>query len=88
MATGSDPKIAIVVLGGKSGHIATHGELVTSIVNPSHGFPRSYNQEDILLEGKSRMSDFNDRMTVKELIDLTEYLQSKYILSPYEVYDY
>jgi hypothetical protein len=32
----------VVVLGGKVAHIETHGELVTSIINPSHGFPPRY----------------------------------------------
>lgn len=69
-----------VVLGGRVDHIETHGELVTSIINPSHGFPRRYPREAILEEGLSKMTNFNDAMTVEQLIDLTAYLQSKYEL--------
>jgi mono/diheme cytochrome c family protein len=77
---------AVVVLGGDVGHVETHGELVTSIVNPSHGVPREYPREEVTEEGRSKMTDLNDTMSVKDLIDLTEYLQSKYSFSPYEVY--
>jgi hypothetical protein len=56
-------------------------------VNPSHGFPLEYPREEVADKGRSKMTNFNDTMTVKELIDLTEYLQSKYAFSPYEVYD-
>ena len=76
----------VVVLGGDVGHVETHGELVTSIVNPSHGFPPEYAREDVTKKGRSKMMSFNETMTVKELIDLTEYLQSRYSFSPYEVY--
>ena len=69
-----------IALGGKADHIATHGELVTSIVNPSHGHPRRYPREEVFEQGLSKMKNFNDRMTVEQLLDLTTYLQSKYEL--------
>ena len=81
------PGELVVVLGGEAGHVETHGELLTSIVNPSHGFSRDYPREDVTEKGHSKMTNFNGTMTVKELIDLTEYLQSKYSFSPHEVYD-
>ena len=70
----------IVELGGLVAHIETHGELVTSIVNPSHGFPRQYERADVTEKGASIMTNFNEKMSVKQLIDLTAYLQSKYEL--------
>ena len=76
----------VIVLGGKVAHIETHGELITSIVNPSHGFPRRYLREDITQEGESKMKNFNGEMTVKQLIDLTEFLQSKYSLEVNKIY--
>lgn len=78
----------VVVLGGTVPHIETHGELVTSIVNPSHGFPRRYAREDVTEGGDSKMTNFNQQMTVQQLIDLTAYLQSKYDLALNEIYDY
>jgi mono/diheme cytochrome c family protein len=82
---GPDEKV-MVVLGGKVAHIETHGELVTSIINPSHGFPRRYPREQITEAGRSKMTNFNQRMTVEELINLTAYLQSKYELELNQMY--
>jgi hypothetical protein len=76
----------VVVLGGKVAHIETHGELVTSIVNPSHGFPRRYPRLDVAEAGESKMPNFNEKMTVEQLIDLTAYLQSKYELERGSLY--
>ena len=41
----------VVVLGGKVAHIETHGELVTSIINPSHGFPPRYPRAEVAEAG-------------------------------------
>jgi sulfur-oxidizing protein SoxX len=76
----------IVVLGGKVAHIESHGELVTSIVNPSHGFSGRYPREQVTEADRSRMKNFNQTMTVEELINLTAYLQSKYELELNQVY--
>ncbi len=67
-----------VVLGGRAAHIETHGELVTSIVNPSHGIGRRYPRDQVTEGGLSKMKNVNETMTVAQLIDVTEYLQSKY----------
>jgi len=76
----------LIVLGGKVAHIETHGELVTSITNPSHGISRRYPVEDVMEGNRSKMPDFNTRMTVEELIDVTAYLQSKYELELNDMY--
>ncbi len=75
-----------VVLGGKVGHIETHGELVTSIINPSHSLSRRYPKEQTMAGDRSRMTNFNQSMTVEELINLTAYLQSKYELDLNKIY--
>jgi mono/diheme cytochrome c family protein len=77
--SGAPPEL-VVALGGKVAHIESHGKLVTSIINPSHGFPRRYPRERITEAGQSKMPNFNETMTVEQLIDLTAYLQSKYEL--------
>jgi hypothetical protein len=70
-----------VALGGKVSRIQTHGELVTAIINPSHGLAPGFNKE-LAKDGKiSPMPGFNDRMTVKELIDLVTFVQSRYELA-------
>jgi hypothetical protein len=76
----------VVMLGGKVDHITTHGELFTAIVNPSHGYPRRYAKEDVFEGERSRMPRLNETMTVAQLIDLTEFLQSKYELDPQLLY--
>jgi mono/diheme cytochrome c family protein len=83
--TGPDGRV-LVVLGGKVAHIESHGELVTSIVNPSHGFSRRYPREQVADEDRSKMPNFNETMTVEELINLTAYLQSKYELELNQIY--
>jgi len=76
----------VVRLGGRAPHIETHGELITSIVNPSHGFSRRYAREDVTEGDRSKMRNLNEAMTVAQLIDLTAYLQSKYELELKQLY--
>ena len=67
-----------IVLGGEVTMIRTYGELVTSVINPSHGLAPGFKKEQIK-EGKlSPMPDFNDVMTVRQMIDLVAFLQSRY----------
>jgi sulfur-oxidizing protein SoxX len=73
-----------IPLGGKvTTRVQTYGELVTSIVNPSHklshGFPSGMAES-----GESPMPVFNDVMTVSQLIDLVAFLQAQYELVPYQ----
>ncbi|MCA9111959.1 MAG: c-type cytochrome [Planctomycetaceae bacterium] len=71
-----------VVLGGEVPHISTYGELVTSIINPSHKLAKGYIPDVISTEGESKMINYNDAMTVQQLIDLVAFLQSHYRLRP------
>lgn len=77
-----------VKLGGTSTKVKTYGELVTSIINPSHKLnprlPVSLTSEN----GKSKMPTINNQLTVTELIDLTAYLQTKYKVEPYRMSEY
>ena len=67
-----------VVLGGEVPHVRTDGELLTSIVNPSHKIAPGYRSELVERDGKSRMPDFSDVMTVRQMIDLVAFLQARY----------
>jgi hypothetical protein len=73
-----------VVLGGEVFEIRTDGYLVTSIINPSHELASGYPKERVTTpSGESRMPDFSDVMTVREVIDLVAFLQSRYtVVSP------
>jgi len=83
---------ASVKLGGEVGLVKTYGELVTSIINPSHriapGLPK-----DTLAPGGSSLMELamlNEVMTVRQLIDLVTFLQSVYRVQPpqYNPYAY
>lgn len=76
-----DPKVA---LGGKVTRISTYGELVTSVINPSHKLASGYTEEAVAEEGQSKMANYNAALTVQQLIDLVAFLQSHYELKPYE----
>jgi mono/diheme cytochrome c family protein len=71
-----------VVLGGETRRVKTYGELVTSIINPSHSLVPGYPNELITKGDESAMANFNDRLTVRQLIDLVAFLQSRYQLVP------
>ena len=74
-----------VKLGGKVVSIQTYGQLVTSIVNPSHRLKGRYSGRPVsTADGESLMRDYNDVMTVNQLIHLVAFLQSNYELKPYE----
>ena len=80
-ARGERPS-TIVTLGGEVTRVATYGELVTSIINPSHQISRRYRPEELPDVDVSMMANFNDLMTVEQLIDLTAFLQSRYEVRP------
>lgn len=73
-----------VTLGGKTRHTITYAELVTSVINPSHKLASRYLVDDVSTEGTSKMTVFNDVMTVTELINVVAFLQPKYTLVPYQ----
>ena len=77
-----------VTLGGKVTRIKTYGELLTSVINPSHRIAQVYEPQNTDSEGNSAMLNYNDVMTVSQLIDLVSFLQDQYELKPYEASDY
>jgi len=83
----NNPEIS-VLLGGKSTKVKTYADLLTSIINPSHKFARGYKLDDIQVDGVSKMTNYNDVITVTELINLVTYLQSNYELIPYKRTNY
>ena len=66
-----------VVLGGLVVNEMTDGYLTASIINPSYKLA-AYPKELITTGGKSRMPEYADRMTVRQLTDLAAFLQSRY----------
>lgn len=69
-----------IFLGGPTSHIKTYGELVTSIINPSHRVSVKHHAERNPEDGSSPMPVFNDIMSVTDLIHLVAFVQSGYVL--------
>ena len=67
-----------VELGGPVTRVKTYGDLVTSIINPSHKLADGYAEEAVSEDGESKMYVYNGYMTVQELVDLVSYLQPQY----------
>ena len=76
--------VRVVALGGEVRQVKTYGALVTSIINPSHSLAPGYPKELITKDNQSAMANFNDTMTVRQLIDLVAFLQSRYEFVPPE----
>ena len=72
---------AVVQLGGAVREIRTDGYLVASIINPSHRLA-DYPEEQVSVEGESRMPDYADTMTVRQLVDIVAFLRPRYTLLP------
>lgn len=79
-----------VKLGGRVTTLRTYGELVTSVINPSHKIASKYLKENVTTAaGTSKMQIYNEIMTVQELVDLVAFLQSEYELTvPENPYHY
>jgi L-cysteine S-thiosulfotransferase len=54
--------------------------LLTSVVNPSHRISRNLDQSQVRKNGESTMRNYNEVMTVSELIDVVTFLETKYEL--------
>jgi len=67
-----------IPLGGEVTTQKSYGELVTSVINPSHKIARSYEEKAATEEGLSKMKNYNEVLSVQELIDLVAFLQSEY----------
>jgi hypothetical protein len=71
---GSDDD-AHIPLGGETTKLKTYGELVTSVINPSHKVSSRYQE---IVDTGNEMRSYNDIMTVQELVDIVTFLQSEY----------
>ena len=82
-----------VLLGSQTGRRMSYGQLVTSIVNPSHRLSSRYRKDEVSQQGKSLMTSYNDVLTVTQLTDLVAFLQNHYVKAErpgykYPVYSY
>lgn len=74
-------KAISVQIGGERTQIHTYGNLVTSVINPSHRIAPGYPLDEVTgPDGQSKMRNYNDIMSITELIDLVTFLKSRYTL--------
>jgi L-cysteine S-thiosulfotransferase len=74
----AEPRMKVpVTLGGHVPRNMTDGYLVTAIIHPSYTLA-SYPRSEITVEGKSRMPDYTDRITARQLTDMVAFLQAHY----------
>ena len=78
---GPEPELSIP-LGGENGRKKTYGELVSSVINPTHRTSVSWLSPDVREAGRSQMQSYNEFMTVQELVDIVAFLQLQYRLEP------
>jgi len=72
-----------VMLGGPVSSVKTYGDLVTSVINPSHRISPRYNEQELATgDNESKMKLYNDVMTVQQLVDLVTWLESEYKIIP------
>ena len=84
LPAGEESDQAVVELGGEVDRVRKYGDLVTAIVNPSHRLAQGYTPDLVARDGKSRMTVYNDVMTVSQLIDIVTFLQAHYKVREYE----
>ena len=77
-----------IALGGQVSRVKTYGELVTSIINPSHRLAKGYAQDLVAEDGQSKMKNYNDVLTVSQLINLVAFLEDHYELEEYDPTEY
>jgi hypothetical protein len=68
-----------VVLGGEIDQKLSDAYLVTSMIYPSYRLA-PYPKEQITSGGISRMPNYADRMTARQIIDVVAFLQSHYVV--------
>jgi mono/diheme cytochrome c family protein len=67
-----------VALGGRRVLSPTDGDLTTDIILPSSHFATGYPADQVQEGSASKMPDYTQKMTVRQLADLVAFLQTKY----------
>jgi len=76
----SNPPITLEI-GGKVFRVRNYGELLDAVVNPNHIISAKYRMAldtDARKDLESPMPNFNEELTVAELIDLVTFLHEQY----------
>jgi mono/diheme cytochrome c family protein len=78
----SEPSKVRLHLGGEVYKVKTYGQLVTSVIHPDHVVSKDYLEtlEKEKREGaESPMPSVNGEMTVEQMINIVEFLNSHYV---------
>ena len=72
-------------LGGETAYVRSYAELVTSVINPNHELSERYREQQLLERGVLPIESpmpmpHIDTMTVRQMIDLVVFLDSRYVL--------
>jgi hypothetical protein len=82
----------LIELGGETSYVKAYSELVTSIINPNHRISEQYREQLLQPPVGPLLSQMPmahiESMTVRQLIDLVAFLDSRYILIDDYVYDF
>lgn len=79
----------VLELGGDTIYVKSYGDLMTSIINPNHRISERYRDQE-LLRGNVPVDSpmpmpYIDNMTVRQLIDIVTFLDSRYeLIDDYE----
>lgn len=65
-------------IGGEVTKLRSYGDLVTAIINPSHGLSPGFDKARMEGSKLSPMPEFNQVMTVAQMIDLVAFLHPRY----------
>lgn len=82
----------VLELGGETIYVKSYADLVTSIINPNHRISERYRDAQVLagnvpLDSPMPMP-YIDNMSVRQLIDIVTFLDSRYVLiDGYESFD-
>lgn len=72
-----------VTIGGEVSYIKSYGELVTCVINPSHEFATGFKKSISADAGSlSPMPEYNNVMTVRQMVDIVAFLRSTYTQHP------
>lgn len=67
-----------IALGGARALPPTDGDLTTDIILPSSHFASGYSAAETQEGAKSKMPDYTEKMTVRQLADLVAFMQAHY----------
>ena len=82
----------LLELGGETSQVKAYSELVTSIINPDHRISERYREQLIQPTSGPLTTQMPaahiETMTVRQLIDIVAFLDSRYILTEGYEYDF